>query len=97
MRTIDSLLNQLKGLLPQIKTTYHVRSLEVFGSVVRGEASENSDLDLLVTFDKMPSLFKFVALQNELSDRLGVKVDLVMKDSLKPEIGRRILEEAQPI
>ena len=54
-------------------------------------------MDLLVTFDKVPSLFRFVALENDLSDSLGIKVDLVMKDSLKPNIGKYILEEAQPI
>jgi predicted nucleotidyltransferase len=42
-------------------------------------------------------LFRFVALENTLSDLLGVKIDLVMKDSLKPNIGKRILEEAQSI
>jgi hypothetical protein len=48
----------------------------------------------LVTFSKPPSLFKFVRLENHLSDTLGVKVDLVMKDSLKPAIGKHILREA---
>ena len=56
-----------------------------------------SDLDLLVTFEEVPTLFQFVALENFLSDDLGVKVDLVMKDSLKPAIGKYILEEAQKI
>lgn len=80
-----------------LRTQYHVRSLEVFGSFVRGEAREDSDLDLLVTFNEVPTLFKFVELENHLSDTLGVKVDLVMKDSLKPAIGKRIIDEARPI
>jgi len=58
---------------------------------------ELSDLDLLVTFDEVPTLFRFVALENDLSDTLGIKVDLVMKDSLKPNIGKYILEETKPI
>jgi hypothetical protein len=45
----------------------------------------------------VPTLFQFVALENFLSDRLEVKVDLVMKDSLKPEIGKHILAEAQAV
>lgn len=73
---------------------YNVATLEVFGSYVREEQRKNSDLDILVTFNKAPSLLKFVRLENFLSDMLGVKVDLVMKDSLKPAIGKNILREA---
>jgi hypothetical protein len=50
-------------------------------------------LDILVTFHELPSLIKFVELENYLTDILGIKVDLVLKDSLKPEIGKRILSE----
>lgn len=93
----DELLTKLKDVLPVLRTQYHVRSLEVFGSFVRGEAREDSDLDLLVTFNEVPTLFKFVELENHLSDTLGVKVDLVMKDSLKPAIGKHFIDEARPI
>jgi hypothetical protein len=96
-RTRDEILAQLKDILPLLRAKYHVRSMEVFGSFVRGDEREDSDLDLLVTFDEVPTLFRFVEIENYLSDELGVKVDLVMKDSLKPAIGKRILEEAQPI
>ena len=96
-KAFDELLEQLKELLPKLQDQYHVQSLEVFGSYVRGNEKKDSDLDLLVVFDKIPTLFKFVELENFLSDHLGLKVDLVMKDSLKPTIGKRILEEAQSI
>jgi predicted nucleotidyltransferase len=96
-KTLDELITKLRELLPAIQTQYHVRTFDIFGSYVRGEEKADSDLDLLVTFDEVPSLFKFVALENHLSDELGVKVDLVMKDSLKPAIGKFILEEAQRI
>ncbi len=76
---------------------YHVATLEVFGSYVRNEENEDSDLDILVTFTKAPSLLKLVRLENYLSDTLGVKVDLVIKDSLKPELGENILREAVPV
>jgi predicted nucleotidyltransferase len=95
--TFDSLLKQLKDMLPLLRAKYEVQSIEVFGSFVRGDEREDSDLDLLVTFDKVPTLFEFLELENYLSDELGIKVDLVMKDSLKPAIGERILEEAQPV
>ena len=95
--TLSEILDRLTAMLPLLHEKYHVRTLEVFGSYVRGEETPGSDLDLLVTFDEVPSLFQFVALENFLSDELGVKVDLVMKNSLKPAIGKRILEEAQKV
>ena len=87
----------LRKELPILAEQYNVATLEVFGSYVRREQRKNSDLDLLVTFRKPPSLLKFIRLENHLSDTLGVKVDLVMKDSLKPTIGRNILREAVPV
>ena len=96
-RAIEELVKELQRLLPELRQRYQVQSMEVFGSYVRGEARTDSDLDLLVTFNETPSLFKFVALENYLEDQLGIQVDLVMKDSLKPAIGQRILAEAQPI
>jgi hypothetical protein len=96
-RSLDDYITRLRELLPGLKANYHVETLEVFGSFVRGEQNQESDLDLLVTYHEMPSLFQFVALENYLSDHLGVKVDLVMKDSLKPFIQKHILDEAQSI
>jgi len=96
-RNLNELLAKIRELLPMLREQHHVRTLEVFGSFVRGEEKRDSDLDLLVTFDETPTLFSFVALENQLSDILGVKVDLVMRDSLKPFIGKFILKEARPI
>ena len=64
---------------------WKVKSLGIFGSYVRGEARKSSDLDLLVEIDdpKM-GLLRFIALENYLSDLLGVKVDLVEKPSSPP-------------
>lgn len=87
----------LRQQRPMLVEQYNVATLEVFGSYARHEQRKNSDLDILVTFSKPPSLFKFVRLENYLSDTLGVKVDLVMKDSLKPVIGKNILREAVPV
>ena len=69
----------------------------MFGSYVRAEQRNDSDLDVLVTFRDAPSLLTFIELENYLSDTLGIKVDLVMKDSLKPKIGEHILREAVPV
>jgi hypothetical protein len=96
-RPVDRYILTLRQHLPELAEKYHVRSLEVFGSYVRNEQTAESDLDVLVTFDKTPGLLKFIGLEYHLSDLLGVKVDLVTKDSLKPRIGQRILSEAVPV
>ena len=76
-----------------LQERYKVRELGIFGSYVRQEQTETSDVDVLVEFFETPSLLKFVNLENYLSDSLGIKVDLVHKGSLKPRIGERILKE----
>jgi hypothetical protein len=83
--------------LTRLRETYHVESPGIFGSYVRQEEGSGSDVDVLVTFSEPPSLLEFVALENHLSDLLGIEVDLVMRDSLKPHLGRRILEEVVPV
>ena len=75
----------------KLRERYKVKTLGIFGSYVRNEQRKGSDLDVLVEFDESPSLLKFLELEHHLGDLLGVKVDLVMKDALKPAIGRRIL------
>lgn len=95
--TLEHFLEILREQIPMLAERYGVETLEVFGSYVRDEPEKDSDLDILVTFREAPSLLTFIAIENDLSDKLGVKVDLVMKDSLKPAIGRRILQEAVPV
>ena len=90
-------LKKLHEMLPELKEKYHVSYLGVFGSYIRGEQKPGSDLDVLVEFSKTPTIFKFVNLENYLSDALGVKVDLVMKDALKPNIGKHILNEVEAV
>ena len=65
--------------------------------ILRNDQNYKSDLDLLVSFSKASSLLKFIELKNFLSDQLQVKVDLVMKDALKPGIGKNILNESIPV
>ena len=76
---------------------YKVKSLGVFGSYIHQQPSKASDLDLLVTFQETPSLLECIELENYLSDLVGIKVDLVMRDALKPRIGERILSEVVPV
>lgn len=68
-----------------------VSMIGVFGSVARGEATEQSDLDLLVRFSKRKSLLAHVALERQLSEALGRKVDLLTEAALSPYLRERIL------
>jgi predicted nucleotidyltransferase len=90
-------VNELKKILQDHKATlkdeYGVIEIGLFGSYVKGNQKEASDVDILVEFEKAIDLFTFVHLKNHLSDLLGVNVDLVTKKALKPEIGKRILSE----
>ena len=94
---LNKILSKIRTLFPYLTQKYQVNSIEVFGSYVRNEQESGSDLDLLVSFSKVPGLIKFIELKNYLTDQLQVNVDLVMKDALKPELSQYILSEAIPI
>ena len=83
----------LREHMPELERDYGVASLGLFGSYVRGEQQEGSDLDVLVEFDRPIGLLGLVGAEQYMSDLLGVKVDLVMKQSLRRRIGRAILEK----
>lgn len=93
MKNLEEIRQWLVQHKPILQERYHVKELGIFGSYVRQEQTETSDVDLLVEFSEIPSLLKFVTLENYLSDSLGIKVDLVHKSGLKPRIGERILAE----
>lgn len=69
----------------------------VFGSMVRGEANEDSDIDLIVEFSKRKSLLALVALERQLAGELGRKVDLLTEAALSPYLHDRIMSELQVI
>ncbi len=73
---------------------YGVRSLSLFGSIARGEAGEESDVDLLVEFSHPIGILQFVRLKRALETVLGRRVDLATRNSLKPQLRDRILKEA---
>ena len=72
-----------------------VRRLGVFGSVARGEAGPDSDVDVLVEFDSVPDLFEFAALRDRLAEILGCPVDLTTPQALKPRLRARVLDEVR--
>jgi len=93
----DRICVVLRQHLPELQRRYRVRALWLFGSHARGEPRRRSDIDVLVEFSETPSLLELARLQRELSLLLGKRVDLALKDALKPHIGKRILEEAIPV
>ena len=90
----DEIVAVLRAALPDLKRRWPIRSLAVFGSVTRGEASATSDLDVLVEFARPLGLSEFLALEDALSALVRRRVDLVTRAALKPYIGRRVLDEA---
>ena len=93
MKKADEIKRKLTQCKPKLKSGFQVKEIGIFGSYIRNEQNKNSDLDILVEFEEEPSLFKFMELENYLKTILRVKVDLVMKNALKPQIGRHILNE----
>ncbi len=83
--------------LTHICQTNHVSKLGIFGSVVRGEATPTSDIDMLVYFSKPKSLLAVIKLERELTEALGRKVDLLTEDALSPYLRDKILSEVEVI
>jgi predicted nucleotidyltransferase len=90
-------LEEIKAILipykPSLVEKFKVTELGIFGSYVRGEQTKNSDVDILVEFSKVPTLFDLVEIEYSISDKLGLPVDLVDKKSLKAAIRENILNE----
>ena len=93
----DTIIALLRAALPDLRRRWPIGSLALFGSVVRGEAGTESDLDVLVEFDRPIDMFAFLALEEELARLAGRRVDLVTRAALKRHMGRRILAESVPV
>lgn len=93
LKSIKEIEDVLKLHKNELKKKYGVKKIGIFGSYVKKGNKKNSDIDILVELGIPMGFFKFLRLEQYLSHLLGVKVDLVTKKSLKPFIGRRILEE----
>lgn len=87
---------KLVGQEPTFFAQHGVKEIGLFGSVARGEDTDGSDVDILVSFQEGRKNFKnFVAVVDFLESRLGCSVDLVTKESLSPYLGPHILEEVE--
>jgi predicted nucleotidyltransferase len=93
--TLTDIKNKLTALKPELHERFGVSEIGVFGSWVRGEQKETSDIDVLVDFDRMATLFDLMELQEFLEETFGRKVDIAPKDSLRKHIGKYILAEVE--
>ncbi|MBI4548366.1 MAG: nucleotidyltransferase family protein [Ignavibacteriae bacterium] len=89
LKHIKTILQQHKA---ELEEKFKVESIAVFGSYVRGEQTEGSDVDILVKFHE-PVGFKFIHLADYLEGLLGIKVDLLTEDSIKPNRWKYIKED----
>ena len=97
MITLDEIRDILNREKRTLREQFKIKELSIFGSFVRGESREGSDLDILVEFSGLVGFFEFLDLEEYLQNLLEVKIDLVSKKALKPKIGERILKEAVPV
>ncbi len=93
MTNVDQIKEIILKNKNYLKNRFKVKEIGLFGSYVRGEQKEGSDIDILVEFEETPTLLEFVELENYLTELLGIKVDLVMKKALKPKIKEFVLKE----
>lgn len=93
MNTLEEIKSKLEAIKPMLKACYKVETIGIFGSYSRGEQTEKSDLDLLVTFSEPIGVYGFIEVEEFIKKKLGVKVDLVQKGALLPMIKEQILSE----
>jgi len=86
-------IEEIKRKILPILECYGVSRVGLFGSCVRGEMREDSDIDMLVEIEKNISLLDFAGLKIEIEDALGKKVDLVEYNTINPLLEERILKE----
>jgi len=93
MKDLSEIREKLEESKELLRRRFKVKEIGLFGSYVRNEQKEGSDVDILVEFEETPTLLEFIELENFLTELLGVKVDLVMKRALKPSIKENVLKE----
>jgi uncharacterized protein len=93
----EEVLTSKRDEILRIAARYGASNVRVFGSVARGEAGPESDVDLLVEFEPATSLLEHIALLQDLEDILSRKVDVVNEKALHHFVRDRVLREATPI
>jgi predicted nucleotidyltransferase len=94
MNDLEEIRSILRQHLSVIRQRFRITHLRIFGSYARGQQSSKSDLDLLIGYDKPPTLWMVLELKTYLEDILGMQVDVVTERGLKKRIRDRVLAEA---
>jgi predicted nucleotidyltransferase len=94
---MTTVLEQHRDAILEIAAKYGASNLRVFGSVARGEETDQSDLDILVDLEPNRSLLDQVGLKQELEELLGRPVDVLIEGGISPYLEERILSEAVPL
>jgi predicted nucleotidyltransferase len=97
MKSVEDIKEIIQQHRDDLQMQFGVAEIGLFGSYVRGEQAENSDVDIPVEFEKPVGFFKFLELEEYLEKLIDLKVDLVTKKALKPTIGSYILDEFVPV
>ena len=93
-KKIERIIRTLESLKDTIKEKYKAEIVGIFGSYLRGEQKDSSDLDVLVRFLEGATLFNLAGLANFLEEKLAVRVDIVPIDTVREEIRENVLKEA---
>jgi predicted nucleotidyltransferase len=93
----EDILAALRQLKEELKAEYKVKEIGLFGSVVRGEQSETSDIDLLVDFEEGADLIDHMRLELFLEEKLRRKVDVLSRRALRVELQEAVLKETAAI
>lgn len=96
-RSLEEVKMQLQALKPTLKKRFKVETIDIFGSYARGEQTEESDLDILVTYSEMVDLLLIARLRRYLRRKLRMQVDIISKEFLNKYIKEQVLEEAIPV
>lgn len=97
MKTKEEILKVLHNLKENLKIKYKIKEIGVFGSVMRGEQKDTSDIDILVEFEDDADLLDLVGIAQFLEEKLQQKVDVVSKRALREEIKETVLQEVESL
>ena len=92
--TLSEVIRQKRPDMLHVAAHYGARDVRIFGSLARGEARPDSDVDLLITLEPGRSLLDLIALKQDLEDLLGCRVDVVTDAAVSPYLRERVLKDA---
>lgn len=92
--TADKLLKNKREEILRIASDHGARNIRIFGSVSRGQAGPESDIDILVKLEPGRTLLDIIAIKQDLEDLLGCEVDVVTEEAISPYIREQVLKEA---